>query len=164
MYQQTTNEMRSWSIIVGTLLCAMVLTLLPMPTWVLAFRPAWVLLVLIFWGMVLPGRISLTLAWILGLFLDVLNGTLLGEHALAMTAIIYLVARLASQLLMFTLFQQGMAVLLLVLFYQFILFCIQGFLGDLSEGWLYWLPAFTSMLLWPWVFIIMRGWYRRFEA
>jgi rod shape-determining protein MreD len=134
-----------------------------MPSWIAAFRPAWVLLVLLFWTLILPGRISITLAWVMGLVLDVLNGTLLGEHALALTAVIYLAARLNNQLRMFSLFQQGMAVFCLVLFYLFILFCIQGFLGVLPDGFFYWLPALTSMVLWPWVFVILRDHYRHFE-
>lgn len=157
------NELREW-LTVGLSLCvALLLTLLPMPEWINAFRPVWVLLVLIFWALILPGRVSITLAWIMGIFLDVLSGTLLGEHALALTLVIYLAARLNNQLRMFSLFQQGMAVLFMVLGYRFILFCIQGFLGDLPEGWFYWLSALTNMVLWPWVFIIMRDRCRNFE-
>ncbi len=157
------NEIRQW-VTLGVSLClALLLMLLPLPIWLAAFRPAWVLMVLIFWALVLPGRISITLAWVMGILVDVLNGTLLGEHALALTAVIYLVSRFSNQMRMFSLFQQGMAVLCLVLGYLFILFCIQGFLGVLLEGWFYWLPALTSMVLWPWVFVILRDRYRRFE-
>jgi rod shape-determining protein MreD len=163
MKHTPSNEIREGFIIGTTVLLALILTLLPMPHWLVGFRPVWVLLVLTFWSLILPGRVSITLAWIVGILLDVLNGTLLGEHALALIMVIYVVARLSSQLRMFSLFQQGISVFFMVLFYQFILFCIQGFLGSLPDGWLYWLPAFTSMLLWPWAFIIMRDWYHRFE-
>lgn len=157
------NEISQWVLLCLSLCAALILMLLPMPFWFAALRPAWVLLVLIFWSLVLPGRVSITLAWMLGLAMDVLNGTLLGEHALALTAVIYLSARLNTQLRMFSLFQQGMAVFCLAMLYLFILFCIQGFLGVLPEGWLYWLPALTSMLLWPWVFVTLRDRYRGFE-
>jgi rod shape-determining protein MreD len=159
------QESRTWFIITTSILISLILALLPMPHWIAIFKPAWVLMVMAFWALVLPGRFSITLAWVLGLFLDVLNGTLLGEHALALTAVIYIVARLNNQLRMFSLAQQGVGMFLLVLFYQFILFCVQGFLGKIiTEAWWYWLPALTSMLLWPWVFIIMRDWYHRFEG
>jgi rod shape-determining protein MreD len=157
------NEIRQWGTLCISLCLALILMLLPMPSWIAALRPAWVLLVLIFWSLVLPGRISITLAWVMGIVMDVLNGTLLGEHALALTTVIYVAARLNNQLRMFSLFQQGMAVLCLVLLYLFILFCIQGFLGTLPEGWFYWLPALTSMVLWPWVFVMLRDQYRSFE-
>lgn len=157
------SEIRQW-VTLGVSLClALILTLLPMPSWIAALRPAWVLLVLIFWALVLPGRQSITLAWIMGIMLDVLNGTLLGEHALALTLVIYLAARLNNQLRMVSLFQQGMAVFGLVLIYLFTLFCIQGFLGVLPEGWFYWLPPVTSMVLWPWIYVILRDHYRSLE-
>lgn len=164
MMHAQSQETSIWFIISVTILFSLILTLLPMPHWVAACKPAWVLMVMAFWGLVLPGRLSITLAWVLGLFLDVLNGTLLGEHALALAVIIYIVARFSNQLRMFSLFQQGLGMFLLVLSYQFILFCVQGFLGNITEAWLYWLPALTSMLLWPWVFIIMKDWYHRFES
>jgi len=145
------------------LFVALVLTLLPMSQGIAFFRPAWVLLVLIFWALVLSERTSITLAWIVGVLLDVLHGTLLGEHAFALTVVVYIAARFCHQIRMFSLFQQGISVFFMVLFYQFILFCIQGFLGDLPEGWRYWLPSCTSMLLWPWIFTMMRDWHRRFD-
>lgn len=151
-------------LVIGTLLVALILTLIPMARWLIIFRPLWIVLVLIFWALVLPGKSAINLSWVVGILLDVLNGTLLGEHAFALTAAIYSVARLRNQLRMFSLFQQSISVFFVVLFYQFILFCIQGFLGDLPERWFYWLPAVTSMLLWPWTFTLMKDWYRHFET
>ncbi len=140
-----------------TLIVAFILTLLPMPGWAVWLRPAWVLMVLIYWAMVMPDRVNVGTAWITGVFLDVLEGTLLGEHALALTVVVYFVVRMASRLCMFPLVQQGFCIFFLVLFYQFILFCIQGFLGALPNSWLYWSSSLTSMLLWPWVYSILRG-------
>jgi rod shape-determining protein MreD len=93
-----------------------------------------------------------------------MNGTLLGEHALALTIVVYIVARMHSRLRMFPLMQQGLIIFLLELLYQFILYCIQGFIGEAPHGWLYWSPSITSMLLWPWVYSIMRDCRRRFKV
>jgi rod shape-determining protein MreD len=147
-----------------TIIVAFLLTLLPMPGWAVWLRPAWVLMILIYWTMTNPERINVGVAWIIGILLDVLQGTLMGEHALALTLVIYLVARMASQLRMYPLIQQGISIFLLVLVYQFILFCIQGFLGSMPQSWLYWSSSLTSMLLWPWVFSIMRDGRQRFKA
>ena len=152
------------SVIFFTLLGALVLTLLPMPDWTIWLRPAWVLLVLIYWCMELPYRINVGIAWCMGIILDVLNGTLLGEHALALTVVIYLVTRMHSRLRMFPLMQQGLSVFFLVLTYEGILYCIQGFLGEPPHEWLYWFAPVTSMLLWPWVYSIMRDCHRRFKV
>lgn len=151
----TTNN--SFFIVPITLIVAFILTLLPMPGWAIWLRPAWVLMTLIYWAMVMPERVNVGTAWITGVFLDVLEGTLLGEHAFALTVVIYFVVRMSSRLCMFPLVQQGLSIFLLVLLYQFILFCIQGFLGALPNSWLYWSSSLTSMLLWPWVYNILRG-------
>jgi rod shape-determining protein MreD len=156
--------MANWFLIPTTFLVAFMLMLLPMPDWTVWLRPAWVLLVLIYWLTVMPYRINLGTAWIIGLCLDVLNGTLLGEHAFALTIVSYLVVRIHHRFRMFSLVQQGIFVLGFVLLYQFILFCIQGFIGELPRSWLYWSSSFTSMLLWPWVFVIMHDCRRRFRV
>ncbi len=156
-------EARNW-VIPLSFLMAFVLTLLPMPGWTVWLRPAWVLMVLVYWIMVLPHRVNLGAAWLLGLFLDVLNGTLLGEHALALSVVAYMVVRMHMRLRMFPLLQQGLSIFSLVLLYQFILFCIQGFLGDLPKNWLFWCSPITSMFLWPWVFFIIRDLGRRFRV
>lgn len=146
-----------------TLVVALILALLPMPDWTIWLRPAWVLLVLIYWAMTLPYRVSVGIAWMMGIFVDLLNGTLLGEHALAYTIVIYLVTRMHHQLSMYPLLQQGFSILLFVLLYQFILYCIQGFIGQLPPSNLYWLSSMTSVLLWPWLFVVMRDcrrWFR----
>ncbi len=157
-------DTRNWFVIVMTFFVVFILTLLPMPDWTTWLRPAWVLMVLIYWAIYLPYQVGVGTAWLIGIFLDVLNGTLLGEHALALAVVAYIVVRLHTQLRMFPLVQQGLWVFLLVLLYQFILFCIQGFLGDIPKSWLFWLPSITSMLLWPWVFTIMRDCRRRFRV
>jgi len=157
-------EAQNWFVVAGTLFIALILTLLPMPDWTVWLRPAWVLIVLIYWGIVAPHQVGIGVAWLMGIFLDVLNGTLLGEHALALTVVVFIVMRLHSQLRMFLVVQQGLWVFLFVLLYQFILYCIQGFLGQLPNSWLYWSSALTSMLLWPWVSTIMRDCRRRFRV
>lgn len=155
--------MHNWIAILTTLLIAIVLTLLPMPEWATWYRPAWVLMVLIFWGMTLPARVSVGAAWLVGLVIDLLTGTLLGEHALAYTFVIYFVTRMHMRLQMYPLIQQGLSVFLFVLLYQCIIYCIQGFINDLPSSHQFWLSSVTSMLLWPWLYVLMRDcrrWFR----
>lgn len=139
------------------------LTLLPMPSWALWLRPAWLLLLLIYWSMMLPNRVGVGTAWFLGLFIDVLNGTLLGEHALAYTVIIYLASRMSIRLRMSPWLQQTVSILGFVFLYQFIMYCLQGFLNGAPGSRLYWLSSLTSMMIWPWFFVLMRDVQRRFK-
>ncbi len=147
-----------------TLFIAIMLTFLPMPEWTVWFRPAWVLLVLVYWAMMTPYRVGVGVAWLIGLILDLLNGTMLGEHALALTVVIYLVTRIYIRLRMAPMVQQGVSMMVFALIYQFILYCIQGFIGELPVSHLYWLSSVTTMLLWPWLFVLLRDYRRRFNV
>src|SRR3990167_916144 len=158
-----TNAHAGWVIPI-TFLAAFILTLLPMPDWSIWLRPAWVLMVLIYWAMMAPHQVNMGAAWVIGVFLDVLNGTLLGEHALAMTIVVYGVVKMHSRLRMWPLMQQGLSIFMFVLLYQFVLFCVQSFLGQPPSSWIYWSSSVTSMLLWPWVFGIIRNCRRRFTV
>jgi rod shape-determining protein MreD len=148
--------MHSFIAVSTSLLVAIILAMLPLPDWMIWLRPAWVLMVLIFWAMVAPDLVSVGTAWLVGVILDLLNGTLLGEHALGLTAIVYMVSYLSIRLRMSPLLQQGITVFFFTLIYLFILYCIQGFIGELPSSHLYWLPAVASMVLWPWFFVVMR--------
>ncbi|OGT37053.1 MAG: rod shape-determining protein MreD [Gammaproteobacteria bacterium RIFCSPHIGHO2_12_FULL_38_14] len=148
--------MHNWIAILTTLLIALMLALFPMPEWTIWLRPAWVLMVLIYWAMMLPDQVNVGVAWFSGMMLDLLDGTILGEHALAFTIVIYFVTRLYMRLRMYPLAQQGATIFLFIFLYQFILYCIQGFIGALPKSHLYWLSSVTSMLLWPWFYLLMR--------
>lgn len=152
--------MRNWSAIFLSLFLAIILMLMPMPDWAIWYRPAWVLLVLIYWAMTSPNQVNVGVAWFIGLIVDLLNGTLLGEHALGYTVVIYMVSRVYLRLRMAPVIQQGFSVLFFVLIYQFILYCIQGFIGELPTRSLYWMSSVTSMLLWPWLYLVLQDFHR----
>ena len=156
--------MHNWFVIVITFVAALVLTLLPMPDWTIWLRPAWVLMVLIYWAMTAPQYVNVGTAWVVGLFVDLLMGSVLGEHALAYTIIIYFIIRMHLRLSMYPLIQQGFSILFFVMLYQFILYCVQGFVGDLPASHLYWMSSITSMLLWPWLFVLLRDCRRWFNV
>jgi len=156
--------MHNKSVIIMSIVVALMLSLLPMPDWAMWARPAWVLMVLIYWAMTVPHRVGVFTAWFTGLVVDLLNGSLLGSHALAYMIVIYLVSGMYTRLNMYPLMQQGFWVLFFVIIYQFVMYCIQGFIGELPASHLYWLSSLTTMLLWPWLFVLMRDFRRRFSV
>ncbi len=72
-------------------LVALILSSLPLPDIAIVFRPEWLMLVLIYWCMAIPGRIGIFTGWLLGLTLDVMYGSLLGQNAMALAIVAYLV-------------------------------------------------------------------------
>jgi rod shape-determining protein MreD len=156
--------MHNWFAILSTIFIALILTFLPMPDWTIWLRPNWVLLVLIYWAIMAPNRVGVGVAWFTGLTLDLLNGTLLGEHALVFTLIIYFVSRLHIRLRMSPLLQQGFSVAVFVLVAQLLIYCVQGMIGERPNNQLYWLSVITSTLLWPWLFVLLRDSKRWFKT
>jgi len=151
-------------VIVGTFILALMLTMLPLPEWAELFRPEWAAMVLIYWCMALPERIGVGIGWTLGLLVDVVKGTLLGQNALALALVAYLTLRLHQRVRVFPLWQQALFVLILVALDQMLVLWVKGVIGQPPGSWLYWLPSFTSTLLWPWVFLILRDLRRQFQV
>jgi rod shape-determining protein MreD len=151
-------------IIAVTLAGALILNAVPLPETAAYYRPDWLALVLIYWCMALPGRVGVGVGWLNGLLLDVMNATLLGQHALAMTIIAFLALKLHQRIRVFPLWQQSFFILLLVGLHLWINLWIKGITGYPPQPWTYWMPAVTSMLLWPWMFVLLRGLRRQFRV
>lgn len=131
------------------IIAALVLTVVPMPDWAGPYRPDWIALTLIYWSMTLPRSYSVGTAWIAGIVLDVADGTLLGQHALALTFITYVTVKFHLQLRVFPMSQMTVTVFALLGVYQFILFWINGIAGIHAEPVTYWGPVVTGTVLWP---------------
>ena len=151
-------------VIVLSLLLALVLTLLPLPSWAAPYRPDWVALVLIYWCLALPERVSVGIGWSMGLLLDGLSGTLLGQHALGLTVMMYLTAKLHQRIRLFPIWQQSLTVMLLLAMNQMLVLWVSGILGRPPHSWLYWAPSLSGLLLWPWLCGLLRDLRRRFRV
>jgi len=151
-----TPHTRGRLIILGTFLVALVLTILPWPVWTEQYRPDWVAMVLIYWCMALPGRVGVGTGFGAGLVLDVLYGSMLGENALAKTLIAFLTVRFHLQLRMFPRWQQAVVVLVLVAANNLLVLWIKHLAGFSPSTWNYITPSIVSMIIWPWLFVILR--------
>lgn len=136
---------------------AFILTMIPMSEAIEIYRPRWVTLILIYWCLALPHRVGIFTGWFIGFLLDIHMGSILGQHALALATIAYLSYRLHIRIRLYPLVQQSLIILLLVTLSQMMLLWISGIINQAPGDWSYWLPSLTSMLVWPWVFYLMRG-------
>lgn len=144
-------------IVVGTLIVGFLLSQFPLPDSLAWWRPEWVAMIVIYWVMALPHRFGIGMAWLAGLALDVLKGSLLGMNALALTVVAFITLILHKRLRMFPIWQQAMMVLVLVGINQLVFRWIQSFSGESGQGLVILLPAVMSALIWPWVFVVLRG-------
>jgi rod shape-determining protein MreD len=140
---------------------AILLSVMPGPGWAEPFRPDWVGLVLIYWCMATPQRVGVGTGWLLGFVQDVLFGSLLGSHAIAKALIAFITLKLHLQLRMFPRWQQAVAVLILLVLSQLLVLWIRGLSGHAPETLIYWTPSVVGMLVWPWLFVILRDVRRR---
>ena len=151
-----------WAIVV-TFLAAFMLTILPLPEWALPWRPAWVALVLGYWCLALPQTIGVLSGWVIGLLLDVVHGSLFGQHALGLAFVAYFFVLNHRQIRVFPLLRQAMVVGSLIFAYTLYSLLIYNFLGSKPYGYYYLASALTSAFLWPWIFIILRDLRRKFN-
>lgn len=150
-------------IILFTLLIALMASIMPMPLSVDAFRPDWVLIVLMYWCMALPGRVNIITAWVMGFIMDVLLGSVLGVHAAAMAISIYIVVGNHQKIRNFSIWQQALIIGVLAALYHLVVFWLQRFLIDVVFLPNYLYPVITTIVLWPWLFYLLRKVRRSFS-
>ena len=152
-----------WLILLS-IMAALVLTAIPLPEWANIVRPEWVALVLIYWCVALPYRVGIGIAWSVGLFLDVMKGALLGQHALGLSVVAYVAIKLHRRIRNFPLWHQALIILPLIAIHLLLVTWVKGIVGQPPQTLLYWLPAFSSMLLWPAVYLVLRSLRRRYRV
>ena len=141
----------------SSMLLALALTIMPLPASIETFRPDWVMLMLIYWAMAAPEKYSVGTAWLIGIVVDVAQGTLLGQHALTMCVIVFVTIRFHLQMRVFPLMQLTLVVMALLGVYQFLLFWINGVAGVSAPATVYWGPVITGTLVWPALSMFMNG-------
>lgn len=151
-------------VIVTSFVVALMLMALPMPDWAGIWRPAWVALVLIYWCMALPERIGIVTAFIVGVLLDVLSGTLLGQNALALSVVAFTTLQFYQRVRVLPLWQQGITVFALTFVHQVLILWINGIQGMPVSISAYWASPLISMVLWPWIFVVLRDLRRKYQV
>ncbi len=156
-------RLSGWGVIIFTLIAGLLLMILPMPHWADAFRPAWLLLIMIYWSIALPHRVGILTAWGVGFVLDLLQGVLLGENALAFALVVYISLKIHRQFRLFSMVMQVIAIFLLLLLNQLLLFWLQGLQGQIvTVKWFLGCPL-VSACLWPWIFFVLTDCLRRYR-
>ena len=151
----------SW-IVILTILIALFLSVSPLPAWAQWGRPEFLALILFYWLIALPDRVGLGLAWISGLMLDIVEGTHLGQNALALCVMAYLCLLLYQRVRMYTPWQQSAVVFVVIGLEQLMCNWILAITGTPVPDLQFLLPALSSAVLWPIVLVVLRSARRRF--
>jgi rod shape-determining protein MreD len=138
-----------------TLLFALLSMLIPLPLLLQPLKPYWLALILLYWALESGDRVTLGLAFTVGLGADLLDGVLLGEQALRLTALVFIALRFRSRLRFFPMWQQTLAVLALLLNDRVLLLLVRVLAGESLPPASWWLSPLVGAALWPFLFLLM---------
>jgi rod shape-determining protein MreD len=156
--------LNSYRVIYSTFFLGLLGAIYPLPIILNAFRPDWMVLIIFYWVLALPHRISIGHAFILGILLDLLLGSTLGMHALLFSLLAYMVSISYQRIRYFTLVQTTLLAGLFVLITKLALYWLASSLQEIVLHKHYFWSIFTSMLIWPWFFFFMRYVRQRFKV
>jgi rod shape-determining protein MreD len=137
-------------------LIAFLLAVYPLPLSIQWARPEWVALVLIYWVIALPQRIGVVLAILIGLMLDLLEGSVLGQNVLSLSVVAYLALLLYQRLRVFNMLQQVTVIFVMVGVNQLVSQWVQNLVGMGAGSLMFLLPAVLSALMWPAILTMLR--------
>ena len=150
------NRLRTqgW-VFVASLLLAALLMLVALLALVQPLKPYWPALVLVYWTLESDDRVGVGVGFVLGLCLDLLDGALLGDQALRLAVLVFIVLHFRARLRFFPMWQQSLAVALLLLNNHVLQSLIRLFAGDPAMPALSWLAPAVGAALWPFVFLLL---------
>ena len=128
---------------------ALALAIIPLPSVLDALRPDFLVLVVFYWSIESPRAGGLALAFFAGLALDVINGVVLGQHALALTLTAAWATHLRLRLRVFSILSQTLTIFALLTAYQFLLFGVDGATGNPVTSFGRWLAPVIGAVIWP---------------
>jgi len=132
---------------------------LPWSGWMLAIRPDFVLVAVLFWVLHQPARIGFGAAFFFGLLADFQDGAVFGQHAIAYVIGVYLVLFLRLRLLQFDPARQAAQLFPILLTTQLVVLLVGWLAVNPPSGLALLLPVFTSTLLWYLIALFMRLWH-----
>lgn len=139
----------------GSLLLGLIFAILPLPSGVGPARPFLLAMLLAYWLMEAPNHVGLGVAFLVGLLADLVAATPLGEQALRLVILAFLVQRFRARLRFFPLWQQALAIGLILLNDRVIATLLHLVMGDGLPPWSSWLSPLLAMAIWPWLFVLL---------
>lgn len=143
----------------GSLFVALMLNMLPLGR--TPWMPDFLALVLVFWAVHQPLRVGVGAAFMFGLAMDVHQSSLLGQHALAYTALSFFAITIHRRLLWFTVPSQAVQVFPLFAAAHAIALAIRLVAGGMFPGWDFVLAPLFEALLWPVASVLLLAPQRR---
>jgi len=149
------SRVRTGWILPVSIVAALLLGLLPLPGVLQPLRPYWLALVVAYWVIEAPDSVGLGFAFAVGIVADLMFGSLLGEQALRLVILSFILQRFRAQLRFFPMSQQALAIGGLLLNDLIVVAAVHLTVGAPPLQWSYWWAALIGMLLWPPLFVLL---------
>jgi rod shape-determining protein MreD len=149
------SRARNGWILPVSIVIALLLGLLPLPLSLQPLRPYWLALIVAYWVIEAPDSAGLGFAFIVGLIADLMFGSLLGEQALRLVMMTFILQRFRARLRFFPMSQQALAIGILLLNDRVVASAVHLVLGEPTLPWSYWWAPLLGMLLWPPLFVLL---------
>ena len=153
------NPVFIWATLLGALLLNV---LMSSGVWGRApWAPDMLALVLVFWGVHQPLRVGVGVGFLFGLAMDVQQGSLLGQHALAYTALGFMAVSVHRRLLGFDMMTQAVQILPVLMVANVLQLIVRMIAGGMFPGWSLFIGPLAEGLLWPVVSMLLLAPQRR---
>ena len=139
----------------ASVVLAILLALLPLPQTLAPLRPYWLALVVAYWVLENPDRAGLGFAFVAGLLADVAQGAILGEQALRMVILAFILDRFRTRLRFFPVWQQALVMCGLLINDRIVAAIVHLLAGTPQADPMYWLSPLTGALRWGPVFAVL---------
>jgi rod shape-determining protein MreD len=96
-----------------------------------------------------PHKVGVGVAFVAGLLMDVNDGALLGQHALAYTLLSFVAVSIHRRLLWFGVLEQALQILPVLLAVHLLAMAVRLLAGGMFPGWTVLLAPLFEALLWP---------------
>ena len=143
----------------GSLIVALLVDMLPLGRG--AWMPDVLALVIVFWSVHQPARIGIGAAFVFGIFMDVHQSAMLGQHALSYTMLGFLAIMAHRRLLWYPVFSQALQVLPLFALSHLVELVIRMIGGGVFPGWTLLIAPLVEAALWPLVSVLLLAPQRR---
>lgn len=145
--------------ILASMVAALAINMLPLGR--VSMLPDLVAVTLVFWNVHQPRRVGVSAGFLLGVLMDVHQGALLGQHALAYTLLSYFAITVHRRLLWFTLWPQALQILPLFAVAHFVALAVRILAGANPPGWGLLLAPIFEACLWPVITMLLLAPQRR---
>lgn len=136
-------------LLLTSLLVSLFVAIYPLPENIGYLRPEVTCLVVIYWIMRSPHTLGLIFAFAVGLLQDMLELTVWGAHALALTMLAYICLMSYQRIRNYSVWHQSLWILVLVGIHQIVVNWVQSLAGYRSPAHLLLLSSVMSALCWP---------------